>query len=171
VILDTSPELLNPGEAVFDDTRTYRYTLTRTWNPGLPPVTWIMLNQSTADALSDDPTIRRCRSFASREGGGGIIVVNLFAYRATHPADLAIAADPVGTRNDEFIREACGDGLVIAGWGAHPHPATAARVTAVAGMLTACGVKLHCLGLTRDGHPRHPLYAPGNAPLIRWEQQ
>jgi hypothetical protein len=153
------------GEAVFGPGRAHRYLLTRTWDPGRPVVTWVMLNPSTADAFTDDATIRRCRGFAIRESAGGIAVVNLFAYRATDPAGLRAAAGPVGELNDTYIRDACPPGrLVIAAWGAHS--LAAGRGAAVAAMLAAAGVRLHCLGTTSHGHPRHPLYVKAAAPLV-----
>lgn len=164
VIREQGPELFAPAEAVFDPSRTYRYRLTRTWNTEWPPVTWIMLNPSTADAGIDDPTIRRCSAFARSWSAGGIIVANLFAYRATQPSVMRQAADPVGPLNDQYIREACRTGAVtVAAWGAHG--ALAGRAEAVTRMLRADGVQLSCLGTTRDGHPRHPLYVPGSTPL------
>lgn len=162
VVRDIGPELVNPAEAVFDPSRTYRYLLTRTWDETWPPATWVMLNPSTADAFADDPTIRRCISFARAWRAGGISVVNLFAYRATRPAGLRQAADPVGGLNDEFILGACRDAaVVVAAWGAHG--ALGGRAASVSRMLAEARVGLHCLGTTRDGHPRHPLYVPASA--------
>jgi hypothetical protein len=167
LIREHGPELLTPSEAVFDLSRAYRYRLTRTWNQEWPPVTWIMLNPSTADAFSDDPTIRRCTGFSRAFAAGGMIIVNLFAYRATEPSALRGVADPVGPLNDRHVREACQAGAVtIAAWGAHG--ALAGRAEAVTAMLRAAGVQLSCLGTTRDGHPRHPLYVPGSVPLTPW---
>lgn len=48
---------------------------------------FIMLTPSTADADTDDPTIRRCIGFAKSSGFGGLYVGNLFAYRSTQPID------------------------------------------------------------------------------------
>jgi len=167
VITEQGPELLTPSEAVFDPSRTYRYRLTRTWNQEWPPVTWIMLNPSTASATTDDATIRRCTTFARTWNGGGITVVNLFAYRATNPSALQLAADPVGDLNDRYIIQAAQCAAVtVAAWGAHG--ALSGRGGAVARMLLAAGVQLSCLGTTRDGHPRHPLYVPGSVPLTPW---
>src|SRR4028119_2392792 len=89
--------------AIFDPTRTYRYALWRTWDAARPPVAFVLLNPSTADARRDDPTIRRCANFARTWGFGGLEVVNLFAFRATHPTDLKCAADPVGPQNDVHL--------------------------------------------------------------------
>jgi hypothetical protein len=165
VVWETGPELLNPGRAALSPNRVYRYQLTRTWNPQWPPVTWIMLNPSTADAFTDDATIKKItRTFTRPWGAGGITVVNLFAYRATEPARLRAAADPVGARNDAFIRDACCQAtVVVAAWGAHGQLHD--RAAAVTRMLTGAGVRPLCLGTTKDGHPLHPLYVKGDTPL------
>jgi hypothetical protein len=168
VIRETGPELVSPAGAVFSPDRVYRYLLTRTWDTRAPLVTWAMLNPSTADCLADDPTIRRCKAFARAWGRGGIQVVNLFGYRATQPAALRTASDPVGPLNDLFIREACQPpGVVVAAWGAHgDFRGRAAEVTRT---LAAAGIRMHCLGTTKGGHPRHPLYVPGDTPLEPFE--
>jgi hypothetical protein len=164
VIRETGPQLTSPSEAVFDSSRAYRYLLTRTWDEGRPPVTFIMLNPSTASAAEDDPTIRRCLAFARREGAGGIEVANLFALRATDPRELRAHPDPVGPLNDEYIAGACPPGrTVIAAWGTHA--SLNSRACTVMRLLADAGVPLHCLGTTRQGHPRHPLYVPAAAPL------
>jgi hypothetical protein len=169
VIRETGPELSNPAEAVFDPSRRYRYLLTRTWDAERPPAVWVMLNPSAADAFTDDPTIRRCVRFAARCHAGGIVVINLFAYRATDPAVLRRTGDPVGALNDEFIRKACqpSGGLIIAAWGVHG--ALRGRAETVTRMLAATGAQLACLGTTGQGHPRHPLYVPADTPLISYQ--
>jgi hypothetical protein len=150
---------------VFDSkARTYRYLLTRIWDPALRPAVFLMLNPSTADAMDDDPTIRRCTGYAKREGAGGLVVVNLFALRSTDPRVLRHHADPVGPLNDVFIRQAtAGAGTVIAAWGAAG--VEHGRGPGVTQTLRKRGVALKCLGTTSTGQPRHPLYLPGNAVL------
>ena len=110
----------------------HRYQLTRRWRASGPLCVFIMLNPSTADALDDDPTIRRCIGFARREQCAGLIVVNLFAYRATKPADLPRHAvtglhhrPAVGVDNDYWLRRVGtllrnSGGFAVAAWGAHP---------------------------------------------------
>ena len=146
----------------------YRYRLTRSWGPGafLP---FVMLNPSVADADVDDPTIRRCMGFARREGAGGIIVVNLFALRATEPERLKEVNDPFGPGNHDALYEAAIDAVtmdmpVVCAWGAGG---------VVHGGYRSCidqfqraGARLVCLGKTKDGHPRHPLYVRRDQPLI-----
>jgi hypothetical protein len=159
--------LLGDASAVFSVCDRYRYRLTRTWAHG-PTVTFVMLNPSTADELVADPTVRRCVGFATREGAGRLVVVNLFALRSTDPAQLARADDPTGPGNDEHIQSAARDAsLVIAAWGAHPFAAD--RAADVQAMLAATGTPLHRIGPpSKDGHPRHPLYLAAETPLERW---
>jgi hypothetical protein len=144
--------------AVFDGpARTYRYLLTRIWNPARRPAVFVMLNPSTADALEDDPTIRRCTAFARRERAGGLVVVNLFALRSTDPRALLRHPDPVGPVNDAFVRQAvAGAGTVIVAWGASgvQHD----RAQTVTAMLARLKAPVRCLGTTATGQPRHPLY-------------
>jgi hypothetical protein len=123
-----------------------------------------MLNPSTADAFRTDPTVTRCARFARRENCGGLVIVNLFALRATDPRELRRHPDPVGAGNDLFIREHCRPGrLVIAAWGAHGRARD--RDRAVLAMLREARVAVHCLGVTVGGMPRHPLYLPRDAQL------
>lgn len=135
----------------------YRYELTRMWDGRLPVMGYIMLNPSTADALIDDATIRVCIGRAIRMGYGSIVVLNLFAYRATVPYEMMLAADPVGPENDVHLRRLLmgKPSMVIAAWGVGGNYLGRARK--VAETCSAYDVALHCLGTTKDGHPRHPL--------------
>jgi|SRR5690349_11377452 len=152
------------GGAREDRTGRYRFTLWRALPGGLGRVLFIMLNPSTAGARQDDPTIRRCIGFARAWGFARMDVVNLFALRATHPADLRRARDPVGAGNDRAIAAAARRAdLVVAAWGVHG--ALAARDRAVRALLA--DRPLHCLGVTRAGHPRHPLYLPAATRPVR----
>lgn len=141
----------------------YRYLLTREWDPAAEKLTFVMLNPSTADADLDDPTIRRCISFAKREDFGGLRVVNLYAFRATDPKVMKRQPDPVGPDNDHWIRDAVLGRTVIVAWGAN---ATAERALELRTLLA--GELVYCLGTTKQGHPRHPLYVRGDQPLTRW---
>ena len=137
----------------------YRYSLRRVWDDSLPLALWIMLNPSVADATQDDPTIRRVVGFARAWGRGGIVVTNLFAFRATDPEGLKLQDDPFGPANDSHVvDEAKACGLVVAAWGVGGGYRDAGRC--MVETLRAHGVQLHCLGVTKDGHPRHPLYLP-----------
>jgi hypothetical protein len=162
-------DLIVRGAELSDD-GLYRYSLTRRWSDR-PRDIWIMLNPSTADADVDDNTIRRCMGFSRKFGAGGIAVVNLFAYRATIPEQLrSEGIDPVGPENDARIVQAviaarALDGRVIAAWGSHA--LTVHRGRHVRRLIG--DVPLHCLGLTRGRHPRHPLYVPGRTELVPYQ--
>ncbi len=149
----------------------YRYALGRRWGEGAEAL-FVLLNPSTADAELDDPTLRRCIGFAKREGCGASRTVNLFAWRATAPRDLsgaeAAGENVIGPRNGAAIRDAlrqC-DGPAIVGWGAHRMAEPQAVV--LARLATEEGRVLSCLGVTKAGQPRHPLYIRGDAGLIEW---
>lgn len=140
----------------------YRYRLWRDWRPHGPRVLWVMLNPSTADGTEDDPTIRRCIGFSKSWGYAGLVVVNLFALRATDPDDLAVHEDPIGPRNDEAIRAAAKESpLIMVAWGSFA--GLRRRDERVLEILRQeAGDDLCCLGLTTAGYPRHPLYVPGD---------
>lgn len=133
----------------------YRYDLWR-GDPAKPACVFVMLNPSTADADRDDNTIRRCRAFATGFGFERLVVVNLYALRATDPAELWRHPDPVGPKNDDaIVRHVRAAGLVIAAWGAH---AKQARIREVGAFLESHRNRLRALALTNGGQPRHPLY-------------
>lgn len=153
--------------AVISDCGTFRYRLTRSWGLGklLP---FVMLNPSTADAEIDDPTIRRCMSFARREGAGGIVVGNLCAFRSPSPADLDKAQDPFGLGNQHYLWQIATGSVedempIVCAWGVHG----AGRGDRYAvDLFRKEGARLVCLGTTAAGHPKHPLYVKGDQPLV-----
>lgn len=138
----------------------YRYRLTRQWDVDGDVVTFIMLNPSTADSLEDDPTIRRCVGFAKRWGFGQLDVVNLFALRATDPKKLALHDDPIGPANIEFLRSLDPNSTLVAAWGANSVVDDWLKMH-----LFELPGGLKCLGTTKKGYPRHPLYVKGDTPL------
>ena len=146
--------------AVFSECRRYRYSLLRTWKRGSAKVMFIGLNPSTADEKVDDPTVRRCIGFARQWGYGGMILTNLFAFRSTDPKFLKNVPDPVGPDNDQMIVRCCrSSALVVVAWGAHG--ALQGRDERVLTLLSAP----HCLGVTKSGLPRHPLYLAASTRL------
>lgn len=138
----------------------YRFELGRMWDSLLPTMTWIMLNPSTADADIDDPTIMACIDFAKRNGCGSILVVNLFAFRSPHPKVMLAAEDPVGPENDAYLIAVFAtaykeDSPVIAAWGTNG--GYRGRDAWIRDLAQSEGVDLLCFGVTKDGHPKHPL--------------
>ena len=138
----------------------YRWSLSRRWASG-PTAAWIMLNPSRADAATDDPTLRRVIGFAQAAGFGQITVANVYGWRSPSPSTLRRVPDPVGPDNDQAISAAAGGGdLVVAAWGTHAAPDRIAEVLELLSHRT-----VWCLGRTRSGQPRHPLYVPARTPL------
>lgn len=147
-------------EAVISPDGLYRYTLSRRWGSG-PRAMFVGLNPSRADGDVDDHSTRRMIRFAQAAGCGGLTLVNLYAWRSPSPRTLRQVPDPVGPGNDHWICSAVAAAdLVVAAWGILAHPD---RIAVVADLLQHSTV--WCLGRTKHGHPRHPLYVPANTPL------
>ena len=143
--------------ALYSDCEAYRYALTREWDPSGRKVLFVMLNPSKATEVQNDPTVERCERRARVLGFGAFRVTNIFAYRATDPRVLKAQDAPTGPENDQVIRDgvAWAD-TVIAAWGAHgDHLGRGAEVAA---LLSGLGCAPQHFGLSKAGHPRHPLY-------------
>lgn len=172
--------------AVLSADGRYRYLLWREWRGSHKPENWkwfgdvdgageplgepkaclfIMLNPSTADGETDDPTIRRCLAFARSWGFERLEVVNLFALRATDPAKVLASDDAVGPENLDRVREAAeGAGMIVCAWGCHGgHLGQADTVLGWIG-----NRRVYALGVTKEGHPRHPLYLKAETQPVLW---
>jgi len=146
-----------PSTAIYSPCERYRYALTRIWDAAGRRAMFVMLNPSTATEVQNDPTVERCERRARALGFGAFRVTNIFAWRDTDPRKMRAAGDPVGPGNDAAIRDgaAWADQIVCA-WGTHGEHL--GRGPAVEALLRGTGRPLFHLGLTRHGHPRHPLY-------------
>ncbi|MBT8155101.1 DUF1643 domain-containing protein [Epibacterium ulvae] len=146
-----------PSSAVYSDCETYRYSLTRIWEPDAQRVMFIMLNPSKATEVQNDPTIERCERRARALGFGGFRATNIFAYRATDPRDMRATEAPEGPDNMDILREGLAWAhMVICAWGTHgEHRGQGPKVAEI---LRVAGRPLHHLGLSKAGHPKHPLY-------------
>ena len=151
------------SNAKFSKDRIYRYALWRTWDKALPKLLFIGLNPSTADEKKDDPTMRRCIRFSKDLGYGGFIMANIFAYRSTDPKKLKLIKDPIGKKNNYWIKKLAKDsGKTIAAWGTHGGYLN--RGDEVAKLID----NLYCLRKTKKGFPSHPLYLPANLKPIKF---
>lgn len=187
------------GRAQFSDDRTRRYVLIRRWKHALDPIeqgnpndrlplTWVMLNPSTAGADTDDATIRKCVGYATRWGYGGIRVLNLFDLISTDPAALKSDPLPCSPRNAEvwaeWLRPWQGTEWsslelrpdVVVGWGdgadvpVAGHPGVLLdRDRWAAEFFEKSGIEPMCLGTTRRGHPLHPGRTPYDLPRVPWK--
>ncbi|MEL6450460.1 MAG: DUF1643 domain-containing protein [Pseudomonadota bacterium] len=148
-----------PSTAIYSDCERYRYSLTRVWDAHGTRVNFVMLNPSTATEVQNDPTVERCERRARALGFGSFAVTNIFAWRDTDPRAMRAATDPVGPGNDAAIDDrARWADTVIAAWGTHG--AHLDRGAQVAGLLRHTDRPLFHLGLSKAGHPKHPLYLP-----------
>ena len=146
-----------PSVATYSDCERYRYALTRVWDASAERINFCMLNPSTATEVQNDPTVERCERRARTLGFGGFRVTNIFAWRATDPRDMRAAQDPIGPENDRAIKEAAHwAGRVVCAWGTHG--AYLDRGAEVERLLRSSNVALFHLGLSKAGHPKHPLY-------------
>ena len=166
------------GRATISDCGKYRYWLSRTWGDRNRRVIYVMLNPSTADALQDDPTIRRCITFAQKLGCGALGVVNLYAFRTPDPKELTKAlkegTDVLGPRNAGFVRSAVKpesgiDKIVVCAWGSSRISyGDLPRRSPVIGLIPPTA---KCFGFNKDGNPKHPLYLPNNSELQDYSDQ
>ena len=151
------PHYISKHAKISDD-YVYRYQLTRIWDETKPKVLFIMLNPSTADALEDDPTIRRVVNFAESWGYGGVYVANLYAFRSTDPKGLKTTSDPIGPENREHIQALVGSvDRVIYAWGNKEKEPQWLRE-----LITTP----YCIALSTKGIPKHPLYLKGDSQPI-----
>lgn len=163
--------------AQISDCGRFRYRLGRDWSgvfgqrPSSPRVLlFVMLNPSTADDVEDDQTIRKCIAYAKAHDFNAISVVNLYAFRATEPGDLKIAGWPVGPANDENIMsEAMKSAGICLAWGVFASRTPRAGQVIKLLQRAAPDTPLQCLDVSKDGHPKHPLYLSGALRLKPFE--
>jgi hypothetical protein len=155
--------LLVNKNATFSDCRKYRYALSRTWNGKKKTILFIGLNPSTANEKIDDPTIRRCINYAQNWGYGSLLMVNLFAYRATMPSELKNVKNPIGNDNNLHIIELSKKAdIAVAAWG--NEGTLLNRDKEVKKILP----NLMCLKINKSGQPSHPLYQKKDLKLIKY---
>jgi hypothetical protein len=145
------------SSAAYSTCETYRYALTRTWNPSGKRLVYVMLNPSKATEQHNDPTVERCERRARALQFGAFRVVNLFALRETNPAIMRKSPHPIGPENDmALITGAKWADMILCAWGVHgTHLHRNVEVTK---HFLSTGKPLYTLGLSKAGHPKHPLY-------------
>jgi len=137
---------------------------------------FVGVNPSTADHVNDDATIRRLGGFALRYHCSELYVVNLFSLRATDPKRLLANGDEASNYEAWETAIATKHVLVALGWGRLDklpvvvRPAARRRVEHLLGMLAKRRVRPYCLGVTKDGDPKHPLYLASSTSLGRWRR-
>jgi hypothetical protein len=159
--------------AIFSEDRKYRYALWRVWNPSKSLLMTIGLNPSVASEIKDDPTITRLQVRAYKEGYGGFLMANLYAYVSTDPkALLSIPTDPkvllnngdaIGEFTDYYLKQMVMlSERQLCGWGSFKP--VIYRASEVYKMLN----NPYCLGINADGNPKHPLYISYDTPMVKY---
>lgn len=163
---DSQPLLLGAviRGAVISKCGKYRFQLWRIWDESKPLILWIMHNPSTADAIKDDPTIRRIISFSKSWGYGGIYVGNLFPYRATDPKELmnkdfSEIAPLDNIRHTKVMESHCSEFVL-----AYGNPIVKASSPIF------FNEKWKALNVTKLGNPCHPLYLKSNCTLKKFNE-
>ena len=146
-------------KALISDCGKYRYELHREWDKKKGKVLFIMLNPSTADGLNNDLTTIRCMNFAKKWGYGGIMIGNIYPFRAKRPKDLRKWIKGYG---DLYNFDECEDNrdhvndmaqqadLIVCAWGCNYKGGIPDWVEELG--------DLHYLELCDDGiTPKHPL--------------
>lgn len=164
-------DLSRPKSAVFSDDGLYRYLLVRTWKawqPGMKILLFIGLNASTANGLTDDPTVNRLTFRAYSYGYEALLCANLAAAVDKNPHHMLKMPDPVGPLNDEYLKAALEltGGAALLGWGQliKGYDFLEKRADAVIRMVR----EPYCLGTTKGEYPRHPLYVPYSQKLEKF---
>lgn len=156
------------ADAAFSPDGQHRYRLCRRWDRSKPRVLWVMLNPSSANALQDDPTIRRVQRFSVKNGFGALEVVNLFSRISTDPEDLKglDTAALIGPENAKHWAEAKGRAdAVIAAWGAMKvFDEASAKARAL--QAVAFFEEMMALEILAGGMPKHPLYCEKDSILV-----
>jgi hypothetical protein len=155
--------------ALISNCNRYRYMLGRMWNEALPRLIFVMLNPSTADSEKDDRTVIKCIGFAKHNGYGSILIVNIWAYRATKPSNLRAANWDAGPLNDKFLQMVLMSAdTVVCAWGINAKRRLEPK--RFINSAIALNKPLYALEFTKDGIPSHPLMLSYSCKLTRYDK-
>lgn len=146
----------------------YRYSLYRRWQEDGKKILFIGVNPSKADGSIDDNTVRRWKSFAQRDGYGEFWVGNVCAYRSTSPKAIKSVAEYQDANNREYIHHMAVDAdRIVACYGNNielvPYWQDFVKWLCL-------NYEVYCFGLTKRGHPKHPLRLAATTPYSRYCQ-
>ena len=126
-----------------------------------------MLNPSTADAFKLDPTLTRCLYRSCHHKANEMIIINLFAFRSPYPKDLYTVGDPIGKDNDYYIDKILSfyNTSLVCAWGSHALVKQRGHDV----LMRNTSISKLCLGVTKDGQPKHPLHVAYSQDLIPFD--
>lgn len=152
----------------------YRYSLSRVWNYDKPIYGFIGVNPSTADAIKDDPTVKKWIGFTERWDGGGFHVCNAFGYRATDVNELKTVEDPIGEDNMVFVENIMDQcDIIVPCWGNKTKVPKVLwnQFDVIHSLLDQYSHKpIMCFGTNKSGCPKHPAYLSyEKTPLVEYK--
>lgn len=161
------------NSAILSPCLGYRYRLDRDVYPGQKlRYAFFGVNPSTADAETDDHTIRKLTGFCRLWGARGFVVANAFAFRSTDVTALAGCIDPVGPGCYAHLCDVIADAdVLVPCWGnrAKVPQQLRPRFAFVKELLFGSGKPVKVFGLTQSGDPMHPLMLPYTTILKEWK--
>lgn len=126
-----------------------------------------MLNPSTATEHNDDATVTRCETRAKALGFGSMTICNLFAIREPVSKKLTLYHDPIGKKNDKILAQNISSAkAIVCAWGSRGDYMQ--RALQIKKILQNQKKTAFHLGLTKNGHPKHPLYISYSTKLSKW---
>lgn len=136
---------------------------------------FIGINPSTAHPNDLDNTVTRVQRFCVDNGYDGWIMLNVYPQRATDPDDMHAQVDQAIHNENcvqirKFMRE-IGELDVCAAWGIEidRRPFLVNCLSDVAEAIGFDKRWLHLSALTKDNHPRHPLYLRADAAFSEFD--
>jgi PAS domain S-box-containing protein len=144
---------------------TKRYSITQVWDNNKKIAQLVMFNPSTADGTKSDATTRRLKSELSKQGFGGIHIVNLYSARASKPSALKSMSDEAKgmTSIGKYLNPNAS--VTIAAWGGLGQKSSTGtkhlqkyRELEVIRELQARKIELKAFATTKGGDPVHPIY-------------
>ena len=168
---------------LFSECRSYRWILKRELLSGKKSVVFIGLNPSIANSSENDKTLQRIINFCSQWDYKNIYIINLFALISKSSLQLSKSNDPIGGNNDlitlktlQFWRENSDCDLWL-GWGDKGQfrdrdrdvLALIRKFSNVKPKENNFSKSVLCLGLSKKGNPRHPLFMPNYSILKNFD--
>jgi hypothetical protein len=156
--------------AIFSDDHKHRYVLTRIWDESKPLCCFVMLNPSIADDKIDDPTIRRCITFATNWRYGGFYIINIYSYITSNPKNI-IEDEKSKHDNICFHRDIMNMKnirLFVFAWGINKIDKEVVNI--LINYLKYCGLQPYCIKQNKNGSPAHPLYLKSDLKPILYKE-
>ena len=141
---------------------------------GENPLVCFGINPSTAVPGVPDPTVKRVIRFAADNGFDSWTMLNVYPQISTDPRGMHSDHEPaLKAENERRIARAIqGRPTLLAAWGGLITSRSYLRplLRDIVEITTAAGSQWMSLGeVTKDGHPRHPLYLSAAAPLVPFD--